>query len=90
MAADAARHIAQGFGQMRTKLLGEVAFDRGQGAADDFFLQTQKRRCVFTGLDDDTVGFMHKQQTTVWLDGSGEVDLLAFAVGKVRLSESWR
>jgi hypothetical protein len=33
---------------------------------------------------------MHKQQTTVWLDGSGEVDLLAFAVGKIRLSESWR
>ena len=40
----------------------------------------RKSRRVLAGLDDDIIGFPQQQQSTMRLDRSCEVDLLAFAI----------
>ena len=66
---------------MGPELGGQVAFDRVETAADNVIRQPEKRRRVFAGLDDGAIRFPDQKQAAMRLDGAGEVDLLAFAVG---------
>ena len=89
-ASEAARQVEQGIREVGGDFLAQVTVDRFDRPADEVVLQSQERGGVAAGLDDYVVRLPQQQECPVRLDRSGEVNLLAFAIGQVCLPKGWR
>src|SRR5262249_28304991 len=80
---------AQRLPEMGLHALGKIAVNFAKMPADDR-LRTQPLGGVFAGLDHHQVRLAQHEQRPVRLDGTGELDLLALAVGEIGVAERWR